>query len=263
METAAVTPKLLDEREKLTSLILDIGEVLLRAGAEVNRVEDTIRRIGRAYGFVRVEIFAINNMISLSVSAEDGKVFSQIRRITSAGVDLEKVAEANELSRSVCANPVPADELEKRIREIEASTVRYSSWVRFLAYLLAATSFTVFFGGGWPEAIASAITSQVLCLSVNVCNKLKIQHIIAHILNAFVMTMTIAGVTLIGTKASFDTVIMGNIMLLIPGLSLTTSIRDLITGDTVTGLMGICDALLKAFAIAVGCVAAMLLTGMS
>ena len=59
--------------------------------------------------------------------------------------------------------------------------------------------------------------------------------------------------------ATMDSIIMGNIMLLIPGLALTTSIRDVITGDTVAGLMGICDALLKAFAIAVGCVSAMLI----
>ena len=35
------------------SAIMDIGELLLTHGAEVNRVEDTISRLCRAYGFIR------------------------------------------------------------------------------------------------------------------------------------------------------------------------------------------------------------------
>lgn len=41
-------------------------------------------------------------------------------------------------------------------------------------------------------------------------------------------------------------------MLMIPGLALTTSLRDLISGDIISGLLGLCTAVLKAIAIAVG-----------
>lgn len=248
-------------RDNLVSVFLDIGEVLLCAGGEVNRVEDTIQRIGTAYGFTRVDIFTINNMIALTVHDTDGRIVTQTRRIVSTSVDLEKVAGANELSREVCAKPIPAEELKAKIDEIAGNTIRYPVWVQYLAYVLTAASFTVFFGGGWKEAIASAVTSVILCVAVRMGEKLKVQPIIAILLNSMIMTFVIAAVTLSGKIASFDPVIMGNIMLLIPGIKLTTSIRDLITGDTVSGLMGICDAFLKAFAIAIGCVAVMFVTG--
>lgn len=248
-------------RDALVSVILDIGEVLLCAGGEVNRVEDTIRRIGEAYGFSRVDIFTINNMIALTVHDTDGRIITQTRRIISTSVDLEKVARANALSRKVCAKPVPTEELKAQIDDIVQNTVTYPRWVRYLAYLVAATAFTVFFGGGAPEAIASAVTSLVLCAAVEMSSKLKVQPIIAILVNSIIMTAFIAALTAAGRWASFDKIIMGNIMLLIPGLGLTTSIRDLITGDTISGLMGICDALLRAFAIAVGCASIMFLTG--
>lgn len=248
-------------RDNLVSVILDIGEVLLCAGGEVNRVEDTIQRIGTAYGFTRVDIFTINNMIALTVHDTDGRIITQTRRIVSTSVDLEKVAGANELSREICANPIPAEELKVRIDDIAKNTVKYPVWVQYLAYLLAAVAFTVFFGGGAAEAVISGVTSAVLCTAVRLNEKLKIQPIIAIMLDSIVMTAFIAAVTSMGEWAAFDTIIMGNIMLLIPGLRLTTSIRDLITGDTISGLMGICDALLRAFSIAVGCASIMFLTG--
>ena len=42
---------------------LDIGEHLLKNGAEVSRVEDTIERICFAYGAAHVESFSITTLI--------------------------------------------------------------------------------------------------------------------------------------------------------------------------------------------------------
>ena len=51
---------------------LDIGEHLLKNGAEVSRVEDTIERICFAYGAARVEAFAITTLIVASVRMQNG-----------------------------------------------------------------------------------------------------------------------------------------------------------------------------------------------
>ena len=238
---------------------LNLGEIMLRAGAEVNRVEDTIRRIGHAYDCKRVEIFTINNMISLTVITHDDKVFTQTRRVSVAAVDLEKVARANELSRQICKTPVSLGELRARITDIAENTRHYGKRMRYIASVVSATAFTVFFGGNWIEALISGAVSVILVTCMLFSDRLKIRPIIAILVSAFVMTVCVQGVTYFIDAAAMDSIIMGNIMLLIPGLALTTSIRDVITGDTVAGLMGICDALLKAFAIAVGCVSAMLI----
>ena len=245
--------------DRMIDCFLNLGELMLRAGAEVNRVEDTIRRIGHAYEFERVEIFTINNMISLTVISNDGRVYTQTRRVSVAAVDLEKVARANELSRQICAHPVPLEEFKARIADIAENTRHYGKRMRYIASVVSATAFTVFFGGNWVEALISGAVSIMLVTCMLFSDRLKIRPIIAILVSAFVMTMCVQGVTHFVEAATMDSIIMGNIMLLIPGLALTTSIRDVITGDTVAGLMGICDALLKAFAIAVGCVSAMLI----
>ena len=58
-----------------------------------------------------------------------------------------------------------------------------------------------------------------------------------------------------------DKIIIGNIMLLIPGIALTTSLRDMINGETISGLLGLSEAVLKALAIAIGFAAVLMRMG--
>ena len=47
--------------------ILDAGEIILKSGGEVNRVEDTITRMCLAYGFLRADVFTITSSIVVTV----------------------------------------------------------------------------------------------------------------------------------------------------------------------------------------------------
>ena len=53
-----------------------------------------------------------------------------------------------------------------------------------------------------------------------------------------------------------DKISIGNIMLRIPGIKLTNSIRDFFSGDTMTGILGFLEAALLSMTIAFGFVAA-------
>ena len=55
-----------------------------------------------------------------------------------------------------------------------------------------------------------------------------------------------------GIGQDANKILIGNIMLLIPGIALTNSLRDLIGGDIITGLLRFLDAILVAAAIAAG-----------
>ena len=55
----------------LTDLAAQVGHGLAISGAETFRVEDTIRRILRAYG-IECEVFAIPNCLTISFEAANG-----------------------------------------------------------------------------------------------------------------------------------------------------------------------------------------------
>ena len=50
-------------REQALNVALNIGKVLLKSGAETSRVEDTITRFCRSFGYHDVNVFATPTMI--------------------------------------------------------------------------------------------------------------------------------------------------------------------------------------------------------
>ena len=85
--------------EYLLCLALDIGEGMLKCGAEIHRVEDTIERVCKAYGAVHVEIFAIPSVIISAIRMGNGENSSQVRRVKKGGNNLTLLERFNEISR--------------------------------------------------------------------------------------------------------------------------------------------------------------------
>ena len=76
--------------DKILERALDIGEAMLRSGAEILRIEDTIIRICNAYGDGIVDVFTILSLIIVSWKTPDGRSITQTRRIYSYSTDLER-----------------------------------------------------------------------------------------------------------------------------------------------------------------------------
>lgn len=54
------------------------------------------------------------------------------------------------------------------------------------------------------------------------------------------------------TEASYDPIIIGTLMLFVPGVALTNSIRDFLSGDMLSGVSRLVEALLTAVSLAAG-----------
>ena len=133
----------MQQQEQILFAILDAGELLLTAGAEVARVEDTIRRMAHAYGFVRTDVLTITASMVVTAQTAEGDVFTQTRRILRRETDMRRIEAVNALSRTVCQNGLPLDALRTRIEQIR-SMPDGAKWRLPVAYLLIAGSFAVF-----------------------------------------------------------------------------------------------------------------------
>ena len=235
----------------IMTAIMDVGEMMLTSGAEVNRVEDTLHRMLQAYGCERVDVFTITSSIVVTARTSDGESYTQTRRIQEYVTDMYKIERCNALSRRICKSILSAVELQKEVEEIREEK-SYPGWVRLLAYGGISAVFSVFFGGTFGDGAAAFLCGLLLFEAIEFCNRLKLQRIILTILCSAIVGLGAVCLTKIGLGNSVDKIIIGNIMLLIPGISLTTSLRDMISGDTISGLLGLCEAVVRALAIAVG-----------
>lgn len=249
-----------EERNCCLYAILDIGELLLMHGAEVSRVEDTITRLCKAYGFVRSDVFTITSSIVVTAITPARQPITQTRRIKKRDTDLGKVAQVNALSRKICARPVTLADFRQQIEAIK-NTKPASALLRLAMYMLISASLSVFFGGIWQDSLAAALSGIVLFATLQVSAVLKLNSIIQNMICSAITAVAVVLLVGAGIGVHADKIMIGNIMLVIPGIQLTTSLRDMINGDMISGLLNISEALLKAIAVAVGFTVVLLLRG--
>ncbi len=240
-----------EEFQKVLHCAMSISELLLTSGAEVGRVEDTIRRIGMAYGATRVDVFSITSSIVTTMYAEGFESCTQTRRVPPMKNDFHKLDELNQLSRRICAEKPDPETIPVEIERIKGGRT-YNFWVQLLIYALVSGSFTVFFGGDWKDMIASSVIGVLLK-----CFEAAIRNGPANALLSALLCSSVGGLLSnlavclnLGTHA--DLISIGNIMLLIPGVMFTNSLRDMFSGDTITGLIRCAEALLMAVIVALG-----------
>ena len=237
--------------EKILTCIMDIGEQMLISGAEICRVESSLRRMCKAMGAKRAEVFSITSCIITTVYTEDGSSYTQTRRINTTGTDIEKIHILNQLSRKICMEKPSLEEIRKDLEAAQRCKT-YPFWLERLCYALIAGSFTLFFGGGWQDALISLLIGLLASFVVYASEKIVTNKIFSKFLTSFVATLLAYIALFIGWTDAVDTIIIGNIMSLIPGIGLTTAIRDLFTGDSITGLLRTIEAVIITLAITAG-----------
>ncbi len=143
--------------EQLVDASLDMGKALLLAGGEVTRVEDTITRILHAYGMHKVGVFTITSLIEVTARTPDGDEIVKARRIAGGyATNLDRVEQLNALSREICATCPPPQDIISRIEAIKYPKPE-AAWISYIGAMLAAGSFTVFFGGRLADVPATII----------------------------------------------------------------------------------------------------------
>ena len=239
------------DQQQILSCTLDIGEQMLICGAEVSRVELAISMICKAYGCRRADVFIITSSMILTIEDNQGNHATQTRRLTGTATDLNKLHKLNALSRQICADTPSYEEIRQQLASI-CENKPYPLWLQVLASGLIAFSFTVFFGGIWTDGIVAFFLGLGLRLLTAVLQKVAANQIIVNVIASFVLSISTIALVRCGLGRDIDKILIGNIMLLIPGIALTNSLRDLISGDMITGLLRFLDAVLVAAAIAAG-----------
>lgn len=243
----------------LTDLAATMGYHLAMSGAETFRVEDTIHRILLAYG-VECEVFAIPNSVSVSLEAANGKPLMIMRRIGFHGNDLEKMEKLNALSRQICAKKPAVDEAMEWLHETLASCRTYSTGAFYLGNVLVGIGFCLVFGGALSDCLWAGLIGLIIGLVTRFMDRREANPFFSTILASCLMALPAYAAAGLGWLKSPDAAIIGALMLLVPGLLITNSMRDIIYGDTNSGIFRIVQVVLTALAIALGTAAAWRLT---
>lgn len=243
----------------LTDMTAQIGYELAAAGAETFRIEETMRRVLAAYG-IECEAFAIPNCVMVSLEADNGKPLMVMKRVGFHGNDLDAVERLNALSRRICAETPDPAVAAQWLEETRNDRRSYSVPVYYLGNLLAASGFCPVFGGTLRDSLWAGLMGLIIGFVTRRMDKLETNPFFSTIAAAFAMAVPAYLAAAFGLVDYADAVIIGSLMILVPGLLITNSMRDIIYGDTNSGVFRIVSVVLSALAIALGTAAAWQLT---
>lgn len=236
------------DSEEVLETVLMAGELTLTSGGEIFRVEETIERMGRAWGMSEAEAFATPTGIVVTLRDSRGRTLTAVRRIREPGIDLARLTELNDLARRVEQASLDLAEARQALESLRASGPRPSLFWRPAAAGLASLTFTYLFGGSLLEVAWGGLAGLVVHLTPGG----RINRFFRAFFGGIVAGTFGVMAAYVGNGVSADLVITGAIMPLVPGLAITNAIRDLIAEDLISaGARGL-GAILVALSIAAG-----------
>lgn len=245
--------------DDLINTATDVGHMLLANGAEIYRVEESMQRIFRAYAVDSGEIFAIPTCIYVTISTADGRPITKIKRCHARCTNLDKVERVNDLCRRICRDLPDFRVIREELRKIDARPT-YTFLEQVLAFSLVAFAFTLFYGGTFLDALCAVVCGAVMKVVSFYMNRFHANSFFTNIM----ASGAAACVALFAVHYNFglnsDKIIIGALMNLVPGIAITSFMRDLIAGDLIAGLIRFTESLLVATAIAIGAGTALTVT---
>lgn len=241
-----------DMRDVL-DLAMNMGRVLLKNGAEIFRVEETIEHVCRRYEIEDVDPFVMSNGIFITARDEKEEVYAKVKHIPISGFHLGIVTEVNDLSREISAGNIGLEEARKRLCEIEALPPKRGRF-RVLAAGIGSGCFCYLLQANIWESLLAVLIGCLLYIFVIFSENHRLTKIIINIVGGGLITiMTLLAVQLPWPfVVRVDKIIIGSILPLVPGVAFVNSIRDIANSDFISGIVRIVDALLVFVYIAIG-----------
>lgn len=238
------------EKEKIYRLALFIGELMLKNGGETFRVERLCTDLCESKGFKHISLFVTPTVIIIGDDRADGITF--MKAIKERTINLHKVSETNKLALSL---------IEEKGIDISASIAAlkkidgwepYSPRTKLLAAGIGSATFAMLFNIGWKEAIFTCIITIIALLISKGISKMTTTSMLGVIVATFCIGISALSLEHYKVVASSNLIIIGSILPFLPGVAITKSISDLVSGDLLSGNSRATEAFLAALSIGVG-----------
>ncbi|NJD03811.1 MAG: threonine/serine exporter family protein [Ruminiclostridium sp.] len=236
---------------ELMEIALKAGEILLRSGAEIYRVEDTIRWICSSYN-TECESFVLPTGIFISIKDNTGlEPLTAVKRIRQRTVDLHRIDMVNSFSRRLHLNLISYNEAIDELNKIQRQE-QYPFLLRLITAGAASFVFTLLFKGSVYEGLASFLIGLIIFYSRELFSKTGLFQFFEFLISGLIAgALAVLSVFLFSELHLFK-IIIGSIMIFLPGVAITNSIKDALYGDMVASISRLGEALFTAIAVGAG-----------
>lgn len=251
-----------DTLRDVIDLSLWAGQMLLQHGADTDRVERTVHTIGTALGAAWLDILVSPNaLIVTTISGDEFR--TKVRRVVTLGVNLSVVCAINDLSYRILSGEV--DRVKARAELLRISTLHsnYNRWVVVIVVGLACAGLSRLFGGDWAVFGVTFAASGFAMFMRQEMSRRYFNAFIVVVVTAFIAGAVASTASIFRLSPNPQIALAASVLLLVPGVHLINSLRDMIYGHMVTGLVRGFTGAVISLCIALGLLLAIQLLGVS
>jgi uncharacterized membrane protein YjjB (DUF3815 family) len=159
---------------------------------------------------------------------------TNVLRVHGSEVDLTKLIELDRLVGELSSDVDPAQARE-RVRSIDDAPVPYRRSMTILSYGLVSASAGRFFGGGVAEIAVAGGIGLLVGVMATVMGRSPAGARAFDLVAAFTATMIAGAMHRFGVSIAPFVVTLAGLIVLIPGLTLTTALAEIATRNLVSG----------------------------
>jgi uncharacterized membrane protein YjjP (DUF1212 family) len=238
--------------DELADYLVDLGGALLSAGCPTHRLEDAIVKIAALEGY-QADAFGVPT--GLFVSLSGGGVERPIVRMIRVKVwatDLERLALIDRVFNQVLERRVPLAMARRLLDHIEAKPPAYPPGAGLVARACTAGAAAVFFRGGWLEIGAAAAGGLLVGLVHRLLGHHARTALLGDFMGAVLAAAVAAGASFAMPGLAREVVVLSVIILLVPGMALTTGLAELVHKNLVSGGAKLMEAMVTFISIVFG-----------
>ncbi len=245
------------DEHSVIEIAVEAGTILVENGAEIFRVEDTMRRICTHYGVTDEEIYVLVNGLFMAGSVSDKQEkqkenhFATVKNIPNRSVQLGKIVEVNQLSREIELGRYTVTEAREELERIRKAKGK-SRISQLLAAGVGSACFCCLLGGTEYDSMIAFCAGFVLYTFFLWTGKCRLSKITCYLGSSAISTLVCLICFQMGLGNNLKYMVIGGIMPLIPGVVFVNGIRDLAEGNHLSGAVRLLEASIVFLCIAIG-----------
>lgn len=238
--------------DKLLKVSKLASQIILENGGETYRAEETINFICKSAGVKEIDSVATPTGIHITLSTDENKYNTVVKRINKRTINLSKLYEVNNISRQLTSRNITVDEAISKLQEVRNHTENEHKYIPLFYGGMSAAFFTLVFGGGIFEFFISLLSGVIVSIVSKKFENIHSYHLFISILSGIIIAFIAISSTYISKMGNYNYIIVGGMIPQLPGLSMTNAIRDTMRGDLLSGITRAAEAILIASCLALG-----------
>jgi len=250
-----------NEIKQLGSTLLNVGTLLLGAGASTGRTRKTINRIAESFGY-ETDLLVSHRTIMLTIRDEQNDFFfNNLKRSPPHGVNFKLLTGISRLSWQVVEDDLTIQQINDQLSRISALP-HYPRWAVLLFVGLAGSSFCRLAEGDALDMLTVLIATVTGLFVRQEAHRLKFNPYICIYCAALTASFIAASAYKFGGGYVHEPAFSTSVLFLIPGVPLINSFSDMIDGNLNNAMIRGMNGFIISFAIGLGLLTSMFIYGL-